>query len=100
MKNRIRQTISIVVPCYNESENIDEFYSRVCSVMSEMESDFDWELIFINDGSRDDTLQKLIILHAQDNRIKIIDLSRNFGKEVALTAGLDYAEGDVNFHTR
>jgi glycosyltransferase involved in cell wall biosynthesis len=86
-------TISLIIPCHNESANISTLYSRVCAIMDEI--DEPWEMICVNDGSKDNTLVQLIALHQQDARIQVIDLSRNFGKEAALTAGLDAAQGDA-----
>ena len=85
--------ISIVVPMYNESENIDHFYNKVVSIMKQMKKDF--EIVCVNDGSSDDTLEKIQQLSKKDKRVKVIDLSRNFGKEVALTAGIDFATGQT-----
>ena len=83
--------ISVIVPLYNESENIEHLFSRLTSVLKLLNTSS--EIICINDGSRDDTLAKLIKFNQQDATIKVINLSRNFGKEIALTAGLDYARG-------
>ncbi len=83
--------ISVIVPLYNESENIEHLFSRLTSVLKLLDTSY--EIICINDGSRDDTLAKLIKFNQQDATIKVINLSRNFGKEIALTAGLDYAGG-------
>ncbi|MDJ0593722.1 MAG: glycosyltransferase family 2 protein [Pleurocapsa sp. MO_226.B13] len=83
--------ISVIVPLYNESENIEHLFSRLTSVLKLLNTSY--EIICINDGSRDDTLAKLIKFNQQDATIKVINLSRNFGKEIALTAGLDYARG-------
>jgi glycosyltransferase involved in cell wall biosynthesis len=85
--------ISLIVPVYNESSNIMEFYFKVTRVMNQ--TGYGYELVFINDGSRDDSLEKLSGLREKDHRIKIIDLSRNFGKELAVTAGLDNCRGDA-----
>ena len=90
---KIEEKISVVAPAYNESENVELFYTKMKEVLDTVTQH--WEIICINDGSRDDTLEKLIALHEEDPRIKVLDLSRNFGKEVALTAGLDYASGDA-----
>ncbi|MGE5373227.1 MAG: glycosyltransferase family 2 protein [Solirubrobacterales bacterium] len=87
------QLISIVAPMYNESANLDAFYERVSSVMQS--TGYDYEIICITDGSTDDTLPKLIEIHHRDSRLKVINLSRNFGKEIALTAGMDRAAGDA-----
>lgn len=86
-------TVSIIIPCHNESGNLATLYARVCAVMDEAGEP--WEMICINDGSGDDTLLQLIALHHQDRRVRVIDLSRNFGKEAALTAGLDAAQGEA-----
>jgi glycosyltransferase involved in cell wall biosynthesis len=85
--------VSIVVPAYNEDEVILEFNRRLSVVRQDL-----WlpsEVIFVNDGSSDNTLGLLRALKAADPTIAIVDLSRNFGKEIALTAGLDHARGDV-----
>lgn len=88
-----RPTYSIVVPMYNECENIRPFYDRVSKVLEDLGESY--EIICVNDGSRDDTLDILLKLHSEDPRVKVIDLSRNFGKEIALTAGIDRATGDA-----
>ncbi|WP_437556477.1 glycosyltransferase family 2 protein [Acidithiobacillus sulfuriphilus] len=86
-------TISLVVPCHNESDNILALYTRVRAVMESV--DRPWEIICINDGSTDDTLERLVTLHREDPRVIVLDLSCNFAKEAALAAGLDFARGDV-----
>jgi len=86
-------TISIVAPAYNESNNIQPFYENIISVLEILGKPF--EIIFINDGSRDNTLEILIGLHKKDKRVKVINLSRNFGKEIATTCGLDFSTGDA-----
>ena len=88
-----RPVFSIVVPIWNEEQVIPELYRRVLEVMAQV--DATWELICVNDGSRDHSLQLLIELHRQDPRVKVIDFSRNFGHQVAITAGADFAEGDA-----
>ena len=84
--------ISIIIPCHNESENLSALYTRISTVMEQIGEP--WEMVCINDGSKDDTLAQLLALHREDPRVVVIDLSRNFGKEAALTAGLDHARGD------
>jgi glycosyltransferase involved in cell wall biosynthesis len=84
--------ISLVIPCHNEAENLSALYVRVRAVMDTL--DESWETVCVNDGSTDDTLEQLLALHEEDPRVVVIDLSRNFGKEAALTAGLDHARGD------
>ncbi len=85
--------ISIVVPVFNEQENLNMFYQEVCKYMDLLR--YSWELIFIDDGSNDDTALMLNRLTQQDARVKGIILARNFGHQVALTCGLDYAKGDA-----
>jgi glycosyltransferase involved in cell wall biosynthesis len=85
--------LSLLVPAYNEEAVIDAFYSRTAAILSSVNERF--EIIFINDGSHDLTVAKVMALHAIDPRVKLIDLSRNFGKEVAMTAGLDFARGEI-----
>lgn len=84
--------LSIIAPLYNESENIDLLYNRVLSVAQKITNDF--EIIFINDGSKDDTLIKVKQIAANDNHVKFIDFSRNFGHQIAVTAGLDKSLGN------
>lgn len=83
--------ISIVVPMHNEALTIDSFFSRLQTQLQKL--DLNYEIICVNDGSTDDTLAALIKQQERDTHIKLIDLSRNFGKEVALSAGLDYSMG-------
>ncbi|QZZ22099.1 glycosyltransferase family 2 protein [Leptothermofonsia sichuanensis E412] len=85
--------VSIVVPLYNEAPNIDHLLKRLESVCDALE--LSYEIVCINDGSRDETLSCLIEHHRRNSSIKVINLSRNFGKEVALTAGLDYTTGQT-----
>ena len=82
---------SIVVPAYNEETNIRPLYDRLLAVMEPLRES--WELIFINDGSRDRTLEELEALAKVDNRVRFIDLTRNFGHQPALSAGLAHAQG-------
>jgi polyisoprenyl-phosphate glycosyltransferase len=83
--------ISVVIPLYNESENIEHLFARLTPILNRL--NINYEIICINDGSQDNTLPKLIELHQDNSVIKIVNLSRNFGKEIALTAGIDYAIG-------
>ncbi len=85
--------ISIVVPVFNEYDSIRPFLTELKKALSEPDEKF--EVLFVNDGSTDDTFELLQRLVKTDKTIRIIDLSRNFGKEAALTAGLDMARGDV-----
>jgi glycosyltransferase involved in cell wall biosynthesis len=85
--------VSIVVPFFNESEGVLSLFERLLPILESM--DCQWEIICVNDGSRDNTLYELLSVRQGDSRIVVVDLSRNFGKEAALTAGLDHASGDV-----
>lgn len=88
--------LSIVVPCYNEQEALPYFYKEICRVAEEMKSSHgaDFEFIFVDDGSRDNTLSIARELHKQDERVRYISFSRNFGKEAGILAGLEAAKGD------
>ena len=85
--------ISIVVPCYNEEEALPIFYDEITKVMSNIEN-AELELILVNDGSKDKTLEEMRILSKKDNRVRYISFSRNFGKEAAMYAGLKATTGD------
>lgn len=85
--------LSIICPCYNEEENIKTFVQKVEEVLNTLE--VKTQLIFVNDGSSDNTVDELLKQKEKNSSIKIINLSRNFGKEAALTAGLDKADGDI-----
>lgn len=86
--------ITILIPCYNEAKSLLLLYEEIIRVISLLD-DYKWELLFVNDGSQDDTLKVIFALREKDSRVSYIDLSRNFGKENALLAGLDYAHGDA-----
>ncbi len=85
--------ISVVVPCYNEQAVIETTHKRLSKVMEKEAVDF--EVIYVDDGSQDRTLDLLYKLHDQDSRVQIVSLSRNYGHQVAITAGTDYARGDA-----
>lgn len=87
-------TISILAPVYNEEPVLPELYRRVRAVMDEQVGE-PWELILVDDGSRDDSAGVIAALHAQDPRVKGISFSRNFGFQIAVTAGLDHAQGEA-----
>ncbi|MDV6344227.1 glycosyltransferase family 2 protein [Nitrosomonas sp. Is37] len=88
------QCLSIVVPCFNEGDGLNAFFSRLESVLTEL-GKYDYEIVCIDDGSRDNTLE-VLCRHAERNpHIIVLELSRNFGKEAALTAGIDAARGDA-----
>lgn len=88
----MKTQISLVLPIYNEEGNIDELYARSKKVLEQIGTH---EIIFINDYSKDSSLQKLTELTQNDSGVKIIDFSRNFGHQIAITAGIDYASGDA-----
>ena len=85
--------LSIVVPVYNEEENIANFYKAVTDVMSGLT--YDYELIFVDDGSSDSSAMILREIAYNDKHVKVLLLARNFGHQTALTCGLDYAHGDA-----
>jgi len=89
----LKNELSILVPCYNEENVLESFLTSITTVMTTLHMHY--EIIFINDGSTDDTLNKLLELKVKNKHIKIINFSRNFGKEAALTAGLDHAEAEA-----
>ena len=91
--SQTRPTFSVVVPIWNEEEVIPELYRRIVQIMDETGEP--WELVCVNDGSRDRSLQLLVELHERDPRVKILDFSRNFGHQIAITAGADFAQGDA-----
>lgn len=86
--------INIIIPTYNEEEALPFLFKRLEKIMKE-NSAYDFEILFINDGSKDRTLELIKEQRKKDDRISYVDLSRNFGKEVAMMAGLDYARGDA-----
>lgn len=88
--------LSIVVPCYNEQEALPYFYEEICRVAGEMKASHgaEFEFIFVDDGSKDKTLSIARELHKQDERVRYISFSRNFGKEAGILAGLEAAKGD------
>ena len=88
-----RPRLSIVVPIWNEEQVIPVLYARVREIMESTGET--WELICVNDGSKDRSLELLIATRAADPRVKILNFSRNFGHQIAITAGADFAEGDA-----
>ena len=92
MKNK-KELISIIVSCYNEEESIPLFYNEITKVAKEMQK-VEFEFLFINDGSKDKTLEILRKLSKKDKRVRYISFSRNFGKEAAMFAGLEHSKGD------
>ena len=88
-----KEKISIIVPCYNEEESLPIFYEEIISIAKSMKK-VDFEFLFVDDGSRDKTLEVMRSLSKKDKRIRYISFSRNFGKEAAMYAGLENAIGD------
>ena len=86
--------VSLIIPIYNESENIEELHKQLTNVLSKLQNIM-YELIFVDDGSVDDSWEKLTKLRCNDNNVKGVKFSRNFGHQIALTAGLDKARGDA-----
>jgi glycosyltransferase involved in cell wall biosynthesis len=88
-----RKTLAVIVPCHNESANIEPFYEAAAAVLSRLP--VHWALIFVNDASDDDTLEKILELRGRDARVQVASLSRNFGYHAALVAGLSNADADL-----
>lgn len=88
-----RPQISVVAPVFNEEETLPEFYRRVRSVMDGLGEP--WELVLVDDGSSDDSFRIARELHEQDPRVRVVRFARNFGHQIAITAGMDYARGDA-----
>lgn len=89
----MKRKVSILVPCYNEEDSLSLFYKESKMVIDSLDK-YEWELLFINDGSIDHTLDVIKSLYNIDKRVSYIDLARNFGKENAMLAGFDYVKGD------
>ena len=85
--------ITIIIPAYNEEESLPPLYERLEKLMNSMEN-YEFEILFVNDGSKDNTINLIKEYRQKDKRISYVDFSRNFGKEIAMIAGLDYATGD------
>ena len=86
--------ITIIVPSYNEEEALPYLYERLNTIMNNL-NQYEFEVLFVNDGSKDKTLELIKKMREKDNRISYVNFSRNFGKETAMIAGLDYATGDA-----
>lgn len=85
--------VTILIPCYNEEQSLPLLYEQLAA-LTDNHPEYDWEILFVNDGSKDNTILLIKQLGQKDNRIAYVDLSRNFGKEAAMLAGFDYATGD------
>ena len=88
------KTISVLVPCFNEEKSLPLLYNALVETIMVLPQ-YNWEILFVNDGSRDNTMNVLCELRQKDDRVSYVDLSRNFGKENAMLAGFDYAQGDA-----
>ncbi len=88
----MRKTLSVVVSCYNEELALNQFYQETARILNKLQ--WDYELIFVNDGSQDGTMKILDHLSELDQKVKVVSFSRNFGHEAAMIAGLDYSSGD------
>ncbi len=88
-----KEKISVIVPCYNEEEALPYFYDEIKKIEKEMK-DLDFEYIFVDDGSKDKSLQILRDFSKKDKKVRYLSLSRNFGKEASMYAGLKYSKGD------
>ena len=92
--SKSKELITILIPCYNEEEVINICHDEVTKVIDNMEN-YDFEIIYVNDGSTDKTQEFLEAIQTKDNRVVAVKLSRNFGKEAAMTAGIDITRGDA-----
>ena len=90
---KYKKSISVVVPVYNESESISTTITRLLEVVSSW--DYGYEIIFVNDGSLDNTATQILNVCKKNNKVKLINFSRNFGHQFAMTAGMDYSKGDA-----
>ena len=88
-----KKLVTILVPAYNEQEVLNMLYDRLKNIMDE-NTNYDFEVLLVNDGSKDNTLNIIMELREKDKRINYLNLSRNYGKETAMIAGLDYIKGD------
>lgn len=89
------KTITVCIPMYNEEDNLRVLHKKLNSLSDEYKGKYNFEFLFINDGSLDNSLSIVKELSKKDSRVKCVDLSRNFGKEIAMLAGFDYASGDA-----
>ncbi len=86
--------LSVIVPCFNEQESLPRFYEAICAAAREL-PELEFELLFVDDGSSDDTLEIMRRLRQSDPRVRYLSFSRNFGKEAALLAGFEHATGEL-----
>lgn len=92
-----KKLVSIVISAYNEQDNVPELYKCLKNTLKPFEKsgETDFEFLFVDDGSTDKTYEKCLALQKKDSRVKVVQLKRNFGHEIAMTAGMDYAKGDA-----
>src|ERR1700751_1156072 len=93
--NSPKRLVSIVCPAYQEEDVLPSFHQELSAVMTTLRDDYEFEIIYVDDGSRDGTLACLRQLAKGDQRVRVLSLSRNFGQQAALTAGLEHARGDA-----
>ena len=93
-ENKSKKLITILVPAYNEEDVLHMLYERLEKIMEQC-SDYNFEILLVNDGSKDKTFSIMQELREKDKRVCYLNLSRNYGKETAMIAGLDYAKGDA-----
>src|SRR4051794_19668938 len=93
--NATRVRLSLVCPAYEEEEALPAFHRELLRVLDPLQAEYDVEVLYVDDGSRDGTLLLLRQWAAQDPRVRYLSLSRNFGHQAAITAGLEHATGDV-----
>lgn len=87
--------ISIIIPAYNEEESLPYLYERLEKMINPLENKYEFEILFVNDGSKDKTIDLIKEYREKDKRICYVDFARNFGKEIAMKAGIDYCTGDA-----
>lgn len=95
-KEPVMKLLSVIVPCYNEEENVRDFYDELCKNTDFFhEKQIEFEILYVDDGSKDQTVSEVKKLHKEDGRVRLISFSRNFGKEAAIYAGLQKCRGDL-----
>ncbi|MBC7472170.1 MAG: glycosyltransferase family 2 protein [candidate division SR1 bacterium] len=90
-----KKIISLIIPCFNEEQNVAQAHSHITTFWKTLKYDFDYELVFVDDGSRDSTVLEIEKLAKKDSQVKLVQFSRNFGKEIATTAGIQNCNGDA-----